>query len=82
MTAEIAGAALATRELYGLRAFKATNASPIVLQNLDRKVIQSRINIPNGNSDRGWVHVEKRHFSGTGSQLVISKIELKKNFTE
>ena len=60
--------------------YKVSNgAKTVVLKNeLDHPIVQSRINIQNGNLKRGWVHVVHRHFSDkNASQFTISQVDLK-----
>ncbi|SCC35263.1 RHS repeat-associated core domain-containing protein, partial [Gilliamella intestini] len=46
---------------------------------LDHPIVQSRINIQNGNNKEGWYHVLKRHFGGksNASQFIITEEEAK-----
>jgi RHS repeat-associated protein len=46
---------------------------------LDHPIVQSRINIQNGNNKEGWYHVLKRHFGGksNASQFIITEEETK-----
>ncbi|WOO51706.1 DUF637 domain-containing protein [Hafnia alvei] len=60
--------------------YKVSNgAKTVVSKNeLDHPIVQSRINIDNGNLKRGWVHVIHRHFSDkNASQFTISQVDLK-----
>lgn len=60
--------------------YKVSNgAKTVVSKNeLDHPIVQSRINIHNGNLKRGWVHVIHRHFSDkNASQFTISQVDLK-----
>ncbi|WP_235409951.1 DUF637 domain-containing protein [Proteus terrae] len=60
--------------------YKVSNgAKTIVSKNeLEYPIVQSRINIDNGNLKRGWVHVIHRHFSDkNASQFTISQVDLK-----
>ncbi|WP_105638300.1 hemagglutinin repeat-containing protein [Cronobacter dublinensis] len=46
---------------------------------LEHPIVQSRINVQNGNAREGWEHVVKRHFSGkeNASQFTLSQTEVK-----
>ncbi|MBG6028677.1 DUF637 domain-containing protein [Proteus mirabilis] len=60
--------------------YKVSNgAKTVVSKNeLEYPIVQSRINIDNGNLKRGWVHVIHRHFSDkNASQFTISQVDLK-----
>ncbi|HAF2129177.1 TPA: hypothetical protein G9F27_003379 [Salmonella enterica] len=61
--------------------YQVSNGSPNTIDkgNLANPIIQSRINVQNGDSKAGWEHVIKRHFSGNSnaSQFTISESELK-----
>ena len=68
---------LATRVITRPMAINAGETAPIILT---RPVVQSRINLQNGNNKVGWQHVLKRHLpegEGSGSQFSISKTELR-----
>ena len=66
---------LATRVITRPMAINAGETAPIILT---RPVVQSRINLQNGNNKVGWQHVLNRHFSGgTASQFSISPDELR-----
>ena len=61
--------------------YKVSNGSDkaIVKADLENPIVQSRINVQNGDNKAGWEHVVKRHFSGkeNASQFTLSQSEVK-----
>ncbi|ELW9234955.1 DUF637 domain-containing protein [Proteus mirabilis] len=61
--------------------YKVSNgAKTVVFKNeLEHPIVQSRINIKVGDVESGWLHVQKRHFSGAqnASQFTLSEQEIK-----
>ncbi|OCG61436.1 RHS repeat-associated core domain-containing protein [Gilliamella sp. Nev3-1] len=57
--------------------YKVSNGADTAIPktDLDHPIVQSRINIQNGDTDKGWMHVLKRHFSGksNASQFTITE---------
>ncbi len=69
------------KEISTVNGYKISNGADNVIAktNLDHPIVQSRINVQNGDSKAGWEHVIKRHFSGkdNASQFTISQSEVK-----
>jgi filamentous hemagglutinin len=60
--------------------YKVSNGADKVVAKteLEHPIVQSRINVQNGNSKQGWEHVVQRHFSDkNASQFTISQSEVK-----
>lgn len=60
--------------------YKVSNGADSVIAKVDLEhpIVQSRINVQNGNNKAGWNHVVDRHFSDkNASQFTISQSELK-----
>ncbi|EPM0022247.1 hemagglutinin repeat-containing protein [Citrobacter farmeri] len=60
--------------------YKISNGATKIIEkaDLEHPIVQSRINVQNGNSKQGWEHVVQRHFSDkNASQFTISQSEVK-----